>query len=392
MKLLNTTLTFLIFILSLLLSFNSNAITYTTINPGSWSSVTNVWSTDGGVTPCGCTPGASSGANNIVINHNVAIPCAINITAGGNLQVNTTGKMNGNFDFTVSDAVVNIYGKLNMKKYVQNGTSTVDLHPGAVVIFSNQSTINGGVLNLNGAVINSGRLETSAGSTINLSNSARYLVTTGNSTIGGQFNIDSTSCTETNGNWKVNPSGEVLGGGAFSSGGNINNNGTVHPAVKWCANGAGLGMPSAEDCAGAMGVCNAIVLSVEINSFEATVYDNRYAEVTWSTVSENNNSHFIVMSSRDMENWTEEATIYGAGTTSTEQNYSYADFNLEVGTTYYKLFQVDNNGHTNQLDPIAIIKVIETKELISYPTPVLTGSSLKIFNAQNGEEPRNYSI
>ena len=57
------------FLIGLFIIGSLNAATYTTMNSGDWNDVVNVWSLDGGLTPCGCTPGGTSSGNDIEVNH-----------------------------------------------------------------------------------------------------------------------------------------------------------------------------------------------------------------------------------------------------------------------------------------------------------------------------------
>jgi len=364
-------------------SFNSQAITYTSINPGAWNDVVSVWSTNGGASACGCTPGPNSGANTILVNHVLTVPYNIDIN-GGFLRINVAGHMTGTSDFTSSGATIDIFGRLTIRDYSQGAGSTVNMYPGSILMASGNFSVDGGTLNMDAALINSGKLYLAPGASMNVMNGSRYYMTSGNAVIDGTLTVGLGSCMESNGNWKIGTSGSVLGSGALNSGGNINNSGFVSPTISWCAQGAGLGMPSPEDCATAGTICNAVILPVRLTNFDAVVYENSHVEIVWETASENNNSHFILEVSKDGIEWTEIARVQGIGTSTQTNNYSFDDYKVTSGVTYYKLIQFDYDGKETSYNPISVLFKSMDAELHVYPNPVKNGSLLTIQTKEDG--------
>jgi hypothetical protein len=102
-------------------------------------------------------------------------------------------------------------------------------------------------------------------------------------------------------------------------------------------------------------------MSVEkLNSFVLEKKDNPpYAEllnfcfdcgnIKWSTASETNCSHFLIMYSRDGKSWNILGQIYGAGNSSAMNNYKYPTDFHEV---YFKIYQIDFNGNSREYGPI----------------------------------------
>lgn len=85
------------------------------------------------------------------------------------------------------------------------------------------------------------------------------------------------------------------------------------------------------------------VLPIDLGAFKGS--SNGSAVVLkWSTLSEQNNSHFDVERSADGEKFDRIARIAGQGTTSTNTNYTFEDSNSRAGVNYYRLKQVDFNG------------------------------------------------
>ncbi len=112
------------------------------------------------------------------------------------------------------------------------------------------------------------------------------------------------------------------------------------------------------------------ILAVELASFSAIAGDNSVT-LNWSTATETNNDHFIVM--RD---GSPVAVVRGAGTSSTTINYSWVDSRVNNGTTYnYALVAVDMNGGRSELSTasatpsINAVTVTEYALHTNYPNP-----------------------
>jgi hypothetical protein len=115
------------------------------------------------------------------------------------------------------------------------------------------------------------------------------------------------------------------------------------------------------------------VLPVELASFTSAVNKNN-VDLKWSTVSEQNNKGFEIERKRNTEGsqWQTVAFIEGKGTTNLQQNYSYADRNLQTGSYNYRLKQIDYNGNfeyfqLNGLVDVGIPKNFELSQ--NYPNP-----------------------
>ena len=77
-------------------------------------------------------------------------------------------------------------------------------------------------------------------------------------------------------------------------------------------------------------------------------------EVEWSTATELNNDFFLIDRSLDGSEWETLAQINGAGNSSARLDYSFLDINPMHGLSYYRLRQVDYNGHSETFDPVAL--------------------------------------
>ncbi|MCH8903900.1 MAG: T9SS type A sorting domain-containing protein [Bacteroidetes bacterium] len=92
--------------------------------------------------------------------------------------------------------------------------------------------------------------------------------------------------------------------------------------------------------------------------------------LSWVTMSEVSNDHFVVMRSIDGINFSEIGKIQGAGNSNLQRDYQFDDVNPKIGTNYYKLKQVDYSGKTIESEIIAV-DFMPTSITISniYPNP-----------------------
>lgn len=82
------------------------------------------------------------------------------------------------------------------------------------------------------------------------------------------------------------------------------------------------------------------VLPVSFTSFTGK-NDGNVNQLSWSTASEKNNSHFEILRSGDQNNFEVISTVKGNGDTNQSQNYRFTDYNPLIGNNYYKIRQVD---------------------------------------------------
>ncbi|MDX2362376.1 MAG: BNR-repeat neuraminidase N-terminal domain-containing protein [Crocinitomicaceae bacterium] len=90
-------------------------------------------------------------------------------------------------------------------------------------------------------------------------------------------------------------------------------------------------------------------LPVGFTNFNIDCIDNQ-PTLSWTTISELNNSHFTIERSRDGVVYEVLAEINGAGTTTSTNSYYWIDEQASSGTSYYKISQTDFDGTTVQLD------------------------------------------
>ncbi|MFN3694935.1 MAG: WD40/YVTN/BNR-like repeat-containing protein, partial [Ignavibacterium sp.] len=87
-------------------------------------------------------------------------------------------------------------------------------------------------------------------------------------------------------------------------------------------------------------------IPVELTSFQA-VAENKVINLSWSTATETNNSHFEVERKFKNQEWEKIGEVGGAGTTTVPQTYLFKDdfsFKSYEGKILYRLKQVDFDG------------------------------------------------
>jgi hypothetical protein len=106
-----------------------------------------------------------------------------------------------------------------------------------------------------------------------------------------------------------------------------------------------------------------VTLPVELLYFTGT-NQNNYIKLEWMTASEVNNDYFIINRSTDGVYFSELSRVKGNGNSSLHNSYSCFDYESMDGTGYYRLSQVDFNGHTEDFAIITTNIIKEDVEVI----------------------------
>lgn len=140
-----------------------------------------------------------------------------------------------------------------------------------------------------------------------------------------------------------------------------------------------------------------VLLPVEFISFEGKADQNR-VRLDWATATESNNSHFEVEHSLNGKDFKKIKEIKGAGTTQERQDYNYEYRQTVGGLSYYRLKQVDYDGHFDYSEVISVTVNAPKAQYTLFPNPVQdnfviqtatgeTPTSVQLFN-QLGQEIR----
>lgn len=111
-----------------------------------------------------------------------------------------------------------------------------------------------------------------------------------------------------------------------------------------------------------------IVLPVTFGEFTVKPV-NCTALLQWTTLTEQNNSHFNVERSRDRVNFTTIARVGAAGNSNTEKKYEFKDESPLSGRSYYRVTQVDFDGKNSSTQPVRIDMNCDNASLKVYPNP-----------------------
>lgn len=109
------------------------------------------------------------------------------------------------------------------------------------------------------------------------------------------------------------------------------------------------------------------VLPVTLISFDVKKQNNGNINITWTTSSENNNSHFVIYKSIDGTNFNtliEKPSLGNQG-----GNYLFIDVNPNSRINYYKLIQIDKDGQTKEIGTKVINGGLSDALWIIYPNP-----------------------
>ena len=109
-------------------------------------------------------------------------------------------------------------------------------------------------------------------------------------------------------------------------------------------------------------------------------------EITWTTMSELNNSHFIVEHRLADGSFVSLGRIEGNGTTTSETHYTFTHVAFSVGDNYYRLKQVDFDGKFEYSQTLLVRNVLnEDKRLLLYPNPASSGITAQYFSVKDSE-------
>jgi len=102
------------------------------------------------------------------------------------------------------------------------------------------------------------------------------------------------------------------------------------------------------------GTCGSIVvLPIELIDFKGFCNEN-FNNLIWETSSEHNNAFFTIEKANEDGEFSELTTVQGMINSTEYLNYSFQDYSLSRGITYYRLSQTDFDGTKRQLKTISV--------------------------------------
>ncbi len=127
-------------------------------------------------------------------------------------------------------------------------------------------------------------------------------------------------------------------------------------------------------------------LPVSLINFDLQKLDKKTIQLFWSTATEVNNDYFLVEKSYDAVSWKELSKVKAKANSTTTQKYSVFDLNPSVGTTYYRLKQVDLDSKFSY-SKILSNKFTDKFTVNIYPNPA--SNHISFTEAQNEIEIYN---
>lgn len=113
----------------------------------------------------------------------------------------------------------------------------------------------------------------------------------------------------------------------------------------------------------------ATTLPIELSYFNAGLRDENKIELKWQTQSESNNSYFEIQHASKNDAFRNIGEVNGAGFSNETINYSFHHDDAAYGTNYYRLKQVDFDGHYS-FSKIISAAIKPKNNIIIYPTLV----------------------
>lgn len=111
-------------------------------------------------------------------------------------------------------------------------------------------------------------------------------------------------------------------------------------------------------------------LPVTYQYFTASKLNEKAALLRWETSQEINTSHFEVERSLDAISFAAIGRIAAAGNASAPTQYSFSDYNPQIGVNYYRLKQADRDGYFTYSPARAVrFDLVENGMVKYYPNP-----------------------
>jgi len=126
-------------------------------------------------------------------------------------------------------------------------------------------------------------------------------------------------------------------------------------------------------------------LPVQYLNFTATKQGDN-VKLQWATNQEENNKGFEVQRSTDGSSWAVLGFVDGAGNSQTPKYYQWLDQNLAGGTYYYRLRQVDNDGHSqiSKVLQVSFDEDLSLQLMQNRPNPFNSSTSIDIIIPKAG--------
>lgn len=173
--------------------------------------------------------------------------------------------------------------------------------------------------------------------------------------------------------WLIRPTFYLVPGvaGGYASAASYFRTFTTNPMM------GNMAMPTGDnDISAQMVDFSMATLPVVLTSYNITLTNTNQIQLSWKTVSEENNSHFEIERSTDGRDYSVIGRVAASGMLNGGASYSFSDPVLFSQTTYYRLKQFDIDGRMKDLGVKFIRKDIGKVLPSVYPNPVLNGKMI----------------
>ena len=123
----------------------------------------------------------------------------------------------------------------------------------------------------------------------------------------------------------------------------------------------------------------AAALPIELREFTVATKDHS-SLLSFSTTTEKNNAFFAIERSSDDRTFTQIGEVKGAGTSLTQQDYTYTDEKPLRGINFYRLKQVDFDGQFSY-SPVVSVVFGKVGNVVLYPTPTTSTMNMRLEEA-----------
>ncbi len=235
---------------------------------------------------------------------------------------------------------------------------------GSLTILGNMTTTNNTIINVAGTLTINGSLTVNNNLTWNI---------TGTVIILGDVTLANNASLTVANTGSMDVGGDFVGGTNTNLvvDGSVNVDGTI--TVGNGSTATGTGTVSSSGCTdGTSSFCNQGPLPVELLSWSVKKSFDGVCELSWSTASQLNFSHFEVEHSANAQEWQILTSIQGEGTTNELKNYNYTHTMPLDGRNYYRLRMVDLD-ETFEYSEIITVQVIAKQAFTLSPNPAKGG-------------------
>jgi len=120
------------------------------------------------------------------------------------------------------------------------------------------------------------------------------------------------------------------------------------------------------------------VLPIDLLQFSVHLNAEKTVEIDWATASEVQNDYFLVEKSKNGINFSEIDRVEAVGNSTAIQNYKTIDAHPFIGTSFYRLKQVDEDGKFSYSEIKSITLDALESPIVVYPNPIGKSQELRI--------------